>query len=90
MNWNVGYLPGRLDCRFLASLSRRFSFRDRSNVSPRTGLLSVICSTCRKASWLWSRFGTMEICLRNQAFRNMYFLYSKPTNTLRFYMTYIV
>jgi hypothetical protein len=25
-------------------------------------LLSVICSTCRKASWLWSRLGTVAIC----------------------------
>jgi hypothetical protein len=44
--------------RFLASASCRFNFRDRSNVSPRTGFESVIFSTCRKASWLSSRFVT--------------------------------
>ena len=27
-----------------------------------SGLESVICSTCRKASWLVSRFGTSGIC----------------------------
>jgi hypothetical protein len=25
----------------------------------------VICSTCRNASWLWSRFGTVAICGRD-------------------------
>jgi hypothetical protein len=46
----------------LACWSCRFSFRDLSNVSPRTGFESVIASTCRKASWLVSRFGTVAIC----------------------------
>jgi hypothetical protein len=46
--------------RSRAFANSRFSLRDLSSVSPRTGWLPGISLTWRSASWLVSRFGTAQ------------------------------